>query len=160
MIKWSATQAIVYNSEREVIVLWKVKEEDGFYYMDFYKNQEHLTNEDIEDNLKKSLSLKDKLEVAWKKSIFNRSFNGDAVFAGKIWRENYFDKNNIHHREIFDTIRKSLSCAKFYNNLQRTWELKDCSPEEIKAIVTNLHELEIKHKQENENNRYDDELSM
>ena len=160
MIKVSETQSVVYNSEKEIITLWKVKDEEGHYYMDFFKNTEHLTNEDIKNNINKSLSLKDKLEVTWRKSIFCRLWNGDAVFAGKIWRENYFDKNNIHHREMFDTIRKSLSDAKFSYEMYRTWELENCSQEEINAITKNLQKLEIKHKEENKTNRYDNEPSM
>lgn len=149
MIKLAERRFLIYNSEKEIIYLWKTSTEQDHYCFEFFKNYEKLTNEQIKQNLNKSLSFKDKLEMAWKKSIFNRTCNDEKVFAGKIWRTNYLDvENNTQHKEIIDAIKSSLVTGNAEMFMGNFWYI-NCPQNELKLICKKLTDLEDKHKKEN-----------
>lgn len=141
---------LVYNSGKEIIIM-NVNQEVHEYTFEFFKNQENLSNEEIQANLNKQLKFMDRLELLYKNSKLNTEpKNNDKIFAGKIWRENFLDVDNKQHIEIIDTIRFSLNQGKTkdVDSLARYWKI-NCPLVEASTICTKLSLLGLKHAEEN-----------
>ena len=153
MIKITNNRSIVYNANGLIITL-RIPHplSENIYDLEFFKNDKNLTNEDIIRSLGKPLGVKDKIEVAYKNSIFNKHTLNDIAFSGKIWRaidiDTLIETSPEHINQIFNCVTSSFNKNKIGTIYKSLWILY-CTSNEIKSVIANLEQLEIQQKELN-----------
>ena len=152
MLKIEKNKYVVYNYEGLIVLLTTYKEEGealNNVYCRTYLNNKNLSNEYIENNLDKSLGLKDKIKAAYKRSIFNRNLTEEVVLAGEILKPVYLGQEvlKIKEDEITRMIRDCLKEGKFVCGFEFITGVNVCATDdELRDILKGFEKLENEHK--------------
>ena len=152
MIQVGKNKYIVYNCDSLIVILKKyIKEGERLndaYFMT-YANNKNLSNEYIEENIGKQLSVKDRIKAAYKRSIFNRTISGETVLAGEILKPVYLGQEILKSREdeITAMVMGCLNGGKFISGFYMSNGIHvSATDEEIEEMIKGFEALEIEHK--------------
>lgn len=155
MVQIDINKWIVYNNDGLLIFMEaysnedKSIENDNIILFRTYLNDKNLSEDYIKTNLKKSLSLKDKIVAAYKKSPFHRTFTGERVIAGEIIKPIYIQNEILASKadEITNMIKSVLTQGKLVANLDMTngFRVEGCSLDEMTGFFNGFESLQNKH---------------
>lgn len=152
MIKVGENKYIVYNCNYLIVLLkTHIKEGEKFnsVFLETYANNKNLTNEYIEENIEKSLSIKDKIRVAYIRSTFNRTLGNELVLAGEILKPIYLGQETLKFREdeITSMVMSCLDDGEFISGFDTTNSIHvKATKEAIEKIIKGFETLENEHK--------------
>lgn len=152
MLKIGENKYVVYNCDGLIVILTFHKEKGEIMqnaYFKTYENRKNISNEYIEDNLEKSLSIKDKFVAAYKKSFFNRNLSEEIILAGEILKPVYLGQEVLKTKEdeITRMIRDCVVKGDFISGFETSNGINvKVSNGELSEIVEGFERMEQEHK--------------
>lgn len=150
MIKINENMYIVYNANKTIVLFKDNREADIPSYIRIFNNEKDFSNEYLELNVDKKLSIKDKLVELYKKSPLNRTFYGEYVFCGHIFKAKSCNEElEPQFKQIYETLEKSILDGEIEQSSYMFYHQNfSCSNNDVEDLFYNFEKLEEKHRKD------------
>lgn len=151
MIKINNEMYIIYNFDKMLIILKDINVNEQKSSVMIYENKKNLSNQQIEKIVNKKPSLKDKIVLAYNKSLFDRALSDDIVLIGERFKPLECNKDNeCKFKDVYETTKNSLIDGGLILDGGYSYNLHNFkySQQDLFELIENFRKLEDKHRKD------------